>query len=195
MTQTTRIWWVRHGPTHINGFVGWTDAPADLSDEGLISRLAAHLPTEAVVISSDLQRAAKTADAIAGGRQRLPHDPDLREMNFGAWEMKSFKEVSALDPEGATTFWTNPGDSAPKDGESWNQTCARTNRAVDRLISAHEGQDIIAVAHIGVILAQLQQATQMPPSVAMSFAIDNLSVTRLDFLGQGWRVDRVNHLV
>lgn len=28
----TRIFWIRHGPTHANGMVGWSDLPADLSD-------------------------------------------------------------------------------------------------------------------------------------------------------------------
>ncbi|HHL22744.1 MAG TPA: histidine phosphatase family protein, partial [Aliiroseovarius sp.] len=25
-------WWLRHGPTHAKGLVGWSDVPADLSD-------------------------------------------------------------------------------------------------------------------------------------------------------------------
>ena len=27
----TRFWWVRHGPTHAKGMVGWSDLAADLS--------------------------------------------------------------------------------------------------------------------------------------------------------------------
>ncbi len=189
----TRFWWVRHGPTHINGFVGWSDAPADLSDTAALARLEASLPPEALVISSDLQRAVKTADVICGSRKRLPHDPALREMNFGDWEMKDFRQVSDTDPKRARAFWETPGDHAPPNGESWSQTTARVNGAVTRLIAEHPDQDIIVVAHVGVILTQLQQASTMPPAAAMSFVIDNLSVTRLDHLAPQWRVKGVNH--
>jgi broad specificity phosphatase PhoE len=40
----SRIWLVRHGPTHAKGMVGWTDLPADLSDGAALARLNAHLP-------------------------------------------------------------------------------------------------------------------------------------------------------
>ncbi len=189
----TRFWWVRHGPTHINGFVGWTDAPADLSDTAALARLQAHLPPKAIVVSSDLQRAAKTADAICGTRKRLSDDPALREMNFGDWEMKNFQQVTDQNPKLARAFWENPGDHTPPNGESWWQTANRVQTAVARLIAEYPDQDIIAVAHVGVILTQLQQASAMPPAAAMSFVIDNLSVTRLDYLAPEWRVAGVNH--
>jgi alpha-ribazole phosphatase len=189
----TRFWWVRHGPTHVNGFVGWTDAPADLTDVAALKRLDAHLPRDAVVVSSDLQRAVKTADAISQSRERLPNLHGLREMNFGAWEMKNFEQVSAADPTLARAFWENPGDHAPPQGESWHQASSRVKNAVDGLINTYVDRDIIAVAHVGVILSQLQQASQIPATAAMSFVIDNLSVTRLDYLSPNWRVKGVNH--
>jgi len=189
----TRFWWVRHGPTHINGFVGWSDAPADLSDTASLERLADHLPSNALVISSDLQRAIKTADAICGARQRLPDDLNLREMNFGDWEMKNFKDVNQIDPVLARKFWENPGNLAPPNGESWHQTGARVAHSVNQLICTHPERDIIAVAHVGVILTQLQLASDMAATAAMSFVIDNLSVTCLEFMNPAWRVKGVNH--
>ena len=36
----TRLWWVRHGPTHAKAMVGWRDLPADLSDTAALARLA-----------------------------------------------------------------------------------------------------------------------------------------------------------
>ena len=60
----SRIFWVRHGPTHAKAMVGWTDLPADLSDAARLARLTDHLPSDALVISSDLSRAAATADVI-----------------------------------------------------------------------------------------------------------------------------------
>ena len=189
----TRFWWVRHGPTHQKCFVGWSDVAADLSDTAAIARLDRHLPKGAFVISSDLQRSAKTADAICSNRLRLPNDPDLREMNFGDWELKTFTEVAKTHPELSRQFWESPGHLSPPNGESWYQSSARVQRAVDKLIETHPNRDIIVVAHLGVILTQLQRAANMPPSAAMSFMIDNLSVTQIDHLGDSWRVKGVNH--
>ena len=92
-----RLWLVRHGPTHAKGMCGWTDLPADLSDGAAINRLSLALP-DAPVVSSDLLRARATADALADGRPRLPHEPGLREMRFGDWEMRTHAECEADDP-------------------------------------------------------------------------------------------------
>ncbi|MBV1866192.1 MAG: histidine phosphatase family protein [Rhodobacteraceae bacterium] len=189
----TRFWWVRHGPTHQNSFVGWSDVAADLSDKGAIERLQRHLPQNALVISSDLQRCVKTADAICGTRQRLPHTADLREMNFGDWELKTFHQVEKMDATLAREYWANPGHHAPPNGESWNQTAERVHAAIERLMANHPDRDIIVVAHFGVILTQLQRAAQMAPAAAMSFVIDNLSVTQIDHLDPAWRIKGVNH--
>ena len=95
----TRLWWVRHGPTHAKAFAGWRDIPADLSDTAALTRLNAHLPAGAPVISSDLIRATATADVLSAQRPRLPHDPDLREFHFGEWDGLGFAEVAARWPD------------------------------------------------------------------------------------------------
>ncbi|MEN8741466.1 MAG: histidine phosphatase family protein, partial [Phaeobacter gallaeciensis] len=64
----TRLFLVRHGPTHAKSMVGWSDLPADLSDSAALHRLSAALPEDALVVSSDLSRAADTASAIQGDR-------------------------------------------------------------------------------------------------------------------------------
>lgn len=189
----TNWWWVRHGPTHAKGMVGWTDLPADLSDTHALQRLDRHLPSDAVVVSSDLLRSAATADAIAHARLRLPHSPQLREINFGDWDNRSFAEVEQADADLARRYWSEPGEVAPPNGESWNQTKARVDAEVDRLTREHSGKHIIAVAHFGVILTQLQRAARLKATSAIAFKIDNLSVTRLENTGGHWRVLGVNH--
>lgn len=186
-------WWIRHGPTHADGLIGWTDLPADLTDTSAISRLYDHLPEQAVVVSSDLKRCVATADKLAGTRQRLPHAAEIREIHFGEWEAKTFAEISKSDPDTALEYWSNPGKIAPKGGESWDQTGKRVEQFVSRINAEFAGQNIIAVAHFGVILTQLQRAGNMSATSALSFKIDNLSVTRLEFLDPEWRVHGVNH--
>ena len=68
------------------------------------------------------------------------------------------------------------------------------DRAVSRLIAKHPGRDIIAVAHFGVILTQVQQALQIGAYAAFSHRIDNLSLTELHLEDGSWRALRINHL-
>ncbi len=187
--------WVRHGPTHEKTFVGWRDVPADLSDTDQIARLRAHLPDTALILSSDLIRCVATADVIeTATHHRLPHKPDLREMDFGTWDGMHFRDVAARDPELSRAYWETPGDIQAPDGESWNQTAARVNAQVDALNAAHPQADIIAVAHFGVILTQVQRALGVTAYEAMAHKIDNLSVTRLSHEDGAWTVHHINHL-
>nr|WP_244328125.1 histidine phosphatase family protein [Roseibium sp. RKSG952] len=185
---------VRHGPTHAKTMVGWSDIPADLSDHAAIARLQTHLPSGGIVVSSDLSRAADTASAIEGTRRRLPHHPDLREINFGTWELRPFADIEAEDPELAFAYWDNPGEVRPPEGESWNQVRARVDAVIDGLIAEHTGSDLIVVAHFGVILTQVQRALAVDAQQAFSHRIDNLSVTEITDHGDRWSVERINHI-
>ena len=189
----TRLFWVRHGPTHARTMIGWTDRPADLSDRAAIARLDAFLPPRAVILSSDLLRAVATADALGSGRQRLAHDPDLREMHFGAWEDRSHAEVSAEAPDHIRSFWETPGDIRPPGGESWNDLAARVTGAIDRLLARHAGHDTVVVAHFGAILAAIQRARACTATQVFAHQIDPLSVTTLVLDTEGWSCGPVNH--
>ncbi|RBW52310.1 histidine phosphatase family protein [Ruegeria sp. A3M17] len=189
----TRLHLVRHGPTHAKTMVGWSDLPADLSDRAAVARLHDHLPADAIVVSSDLSRSADTASAIQGTRRRLRHQPALREINFGTWELRAFKQIEAEDPELAFAYWDNPGDVRPPNGESWNEVRARVDVAVDQLIAQHTGCDLVVVAHFGVILTQIQRALDVDAQEAFGHRIDNLSVTEITHHGDRWSVGRINH--
>ncbi len=190
-----RWWWLRHGPTHQSGFVGQRDVPADLSDHAAIARLRACLPVRARLISSDLSRARATADAVAGpGHIRLPDAPALREFDFGAWDGLDWRQVAARDPDLSRRFWEDPGAVRPPGGESWDDVAARVSRRVAAENARPGPDDVIAVAHFGVILTQLQQALGTSPAQALAQPIAPLSLTRLDWDGAGWQVKMVNHL-
>ncbi|MFT7106519.1 MAG: broad specificity phosphatase PhoE [Yoonia sp.] len=170
--------------------VGWSDIPADLSDTAAITRLRNYLPA-APIVSSDLMRATATADALATD-VRLLHDPNLREINFGDWELKTFAEVEAKDPETIRSYWETPGEVAPPNGESWNAVRRRVDTAIDEYLAlGHD--DLIIVAHFGVILTQVQRALGIDAYAAFSHKIENLSVTALTYGSQGWTVGNINH--
>ena len=93
MAEVTRLWLVRHGPTHAKTLIGRTDRPANLSDGPALARLSAALPPDAPVVDSDMARTRDTAAAIAGDRPRLPPDPAFREFDYGEWEDPALRHV------------------------------------------------------------------------------------------------------
>lgn len=159
--------------------VGWSDLPADLSGTGAIGRLSEALPLDAALVSSDLSRAAATADAVARGQRRLPHEPDLREMHFGAWELRSHAEIEAEDPARIRAFWQEPGAVRPPGGETWSEMSERVEAAVLRLLARHPR--LVAVAHFGPILSQAARAAGWSPAETFARRIAPLSLTRIDY--------------
>lgn len=186
----SRLFLVRHGPTHAKSMVGWSDLPADLSDTAALARLAAFLPGDAHVVSSDLSRAVETANAIQGARPRLDHVFDLREIHFGDWELKTHHDVE--DKDHMMSFWDEPGDIRAPNGESWNEVVARVDGAIDTLLTQASGRDLVVVCHFGVIVTQIQRAMQITPYEAFGHRIKNLSVTVIN-TAQNWEVEHLNH--
>lgn len=189
----TRLWWLRHGPTHEKRLTGWREVAADLSDHDALLRLDAYLPAGAPVVSSDLGRALATARALPGSRPLLPADPMLREIDFGLWDGMEWDRIADGWPELSRAFWDDPGEIAAPRGESWNQAAARVSAAADRLVAERAGGDVIVVAHYGAILTQYARAAGLSPRAALAQRIEPLSVTCLAFADASWQVVTVNH--
>ena len=105
-----------------------------------------------------------------------------------------FDEVADRDPDLSRAYWEKPGDVCAPEGESWNMAAARIETSVTRLNAAHPEAHIIAVAHFGAILTQVQRALGVTAYQALSHKIDNLSVTTLTHKAGLWSVETINHL-
>ena len=186
----TQWWWVRHGPTVTGLLAGWSDLDVDLSDQSAVGHLARNLPTDAVMVSSDLRRASQTADAIGEGHHRLADTDSIREFNFGDWDGQNVEKIVQVDGDRLRAFWTDPENTRPPNGENWHDLCNRVNPFVDKLNSAHHGRNIIAVAHKGVILTQIQRVTRQSVRDLLREEIAHLSITRLTFSEDLWTLGR-----
>jgi len=211
-TIVTRWWWIRHAPVtaHGGGIYGQEDYPADCSDGGSFAALAALLPAEPQWVTSHLRRTHETAAAILAARGQEPAEtsrwlvePDIAEQHVGGWHGLTHDQLNALRgiPDDPFLLW--PASERAPDGESFLDVIERVDRAVARLTARHRGGDIVAVAHGGSIRAAIAIALGIEAERAMSFAIDNCSLTRLDHIcdiaesgGERscWRVVTVNQL-
>ena len=107
-----------------------------------LARELAEVPLDAVY-SSDLGRARETAEIVVAGRRldvRL--DPGLRERSFGSWEGLTRSEIAERFP-----------DLEHHDGETDDEVRTRVLAAVDRIVAAHPGEDVLVVSHGGALNA------------------------------------------
>ncbi len=200
----TRWWWIRHAPVHVDEgrIYGQTDLPCDCSDGRVFSSLAALLPRKAVWVTSHLARTHQTAKAILvagdfGAPPEFQQDKDFAEQHLGDWQgldRQTFLMGRKQDPD---SFWYATADERAPNGESFVDLLTRVGAAIARVTQAHQGRDIVAVAHGGTIRAAITIALGLPPRGGFAFMIDNCSLTRLDHYqskqGSGWRVAMVNH--
>ncbi len=203
----TRLWWVRHAPVAHDGRIyGQSDLPCDCSESALFTGLAEKLPGDAVWVTSNLRRTHETAAAIirAGlpGPQPIPGPgaieiADFAEQDFGKWQGLTYEALQQSRAGDFHRFWHAPAHEAPPGGESFVAVIDRVSAAIQNLVEAHAGRDIIAVAHGGTIRAALGLALGLDPEAALAFTIENCSITRIDRvdgpgMGHGWRVVTVN---
>jgi len=108
------------------------------------------------VYCSDLQRAIKSAELIAKPHSLTPIIvPSLRERNFGIWEGMSFDEIREKYPHEFDAWAGNPLRFSPMGGESTVEVKERVIDALDKILNAHEKQQIAIVSHGGVIRIML----------------------------------------
>jgi broad specificity phosphatase PhoE len=109
-------------------------------------------------------------------------DPDLREVDFGFWEGKTFDQIRISDPE-AVNRWAD-FDSAFSfpGGEQLEDFLIRMQRAAASLASCPE-DNVLAVTHAGVIRALLCHFLGLHPRQYVLFNVDYASLTILDLFG------------
>ncbi|HYW79396.1 MAG TPA: histidine phosphatase family protein, partial [Thermoguttaceae bacterium] len=132
---------------------------------------------------SPMRRAVETAGAFD---HALQHDPDLREIDFGRWEGRSFDEISASDRESQIDRWSrfDPQFSFP-DGESLGKFVTRIAQAADRLAS-DASDTVVAITHGGVIRTMICHLLGLEPKNYLLFDVKPASITTIDlFDGRG----------
>lgn len=141
-------WFLRHFPTQTQGICfGQLDVPGPFTSEDL-KRLCAQIdPAIRALFCSPAQRCHSLAVALADqlGLPLQVHE-ELREINFGQWEGKSWSDIprSSID-QWATEIWTfkAPG------GESPREVCKRVQDFRTQILDPLDHSCLI-VSHAGV---------------------------------------------
>ncbi len=194
--QPTSTVLLRHGETALSverRFAGRGDIP--LTETGLAQAAAAATWLAArggidVIVTSPLQRARQTAQAVATATGApLEVEDDLAETDFGKWEGMTFAEVQARWPE-ELSGWLASTDVAPPGGESFAAVTRRVVAALNRLLAAHEGKTLVLVSHVTPIKTLACRAMLAPPAAMYRIHLDVASLCEIDWFSDGPAVIR-----
>lgn len=189
--QVTRILAVRHGETDWNRdtrIQGHTDIALNEHGQWQAQQLAQALRDEpiAAFYASDLSRALVTAQAVARWHN-LPVSTHtgLRERCFGRFEGHTWADLETRWPEDALAWRKRVPHFAPPGGESLLQLQARVVAAVSELAARHPGEQVLMVAHGGVLDILYRAATRLELQAPRSWELTNTAINRLLWTPEG----------
>jgi probable phosphoglycerate mutase len=191
--EPTRIIAIRHGETSWNAdarIQGQLDIGLNETGRWQARRVGKALAEEPItaVYSSDLERAQATAQPISDvkGVPVIPHE-GLRERSFGMFEGKTFDEIHQTWPEHAQNWRKRIPEWQPPDGgESLLQLRERVTRTLEQLAARHPGEQIVVVAHGGVLDALYRVATGQEVNSPRTWELPNGAINRLLWTPQGF---------
>ena len=157
-----------------------------------LARRLGRIPLSAVY-SSPLKRAVDTAAPIAAAHELTTTvDDDLREIDFGDFEGRSYAEIEQGHPEVYRQWMETPTLVQFPGGESYATVRRRAVGAMEALRERHRGGTIAVVSHGGVLRAMLAECLSMPDHAIFRLEQGYGSVSVVDWIDQAPLVRLVN---
>ncbi|WP_062353382.1 bifunctional RNase H/acid phosphatase [Herbidospora yilanensis] len=187
---------LRHGQTPLSvekRFSGLGDPALTELGEAQAEKAAARLAGAKLdaIVSSPLARARQTAEAVAEATGLPVHvDDDLREIDFGAWEGRTFAEIRDRWPHEMNAWLADPA-VAPPGGESFQSAGHRVRRARERILAGHPGETVLVVSHVTPIKLLVRYALNAPPEALYHMHLDLACLSAIDYYSDGPSVLRV----
>lgn len=185
---------IRHGNVgdeYRGAFIGRTDVPLAASGRNQAGKLKERLrnildPQGSVIISSPLQRCRETAMIAAEGLAiPIRIDDDLREIDFGQWEVLTFEKIAATYNRSEIAGWASfDRDFAFPGGERIGDFLERVAGAGERL-AALDGESAVVFTHGGVIRALICYFLKLDPRNYLLFEVGPASVTTIRLFEHG----------
>ena len=180
---------VRHGavePARPPRFLGRTDKPLSatgLDEARALAPLLAQLTPQAV-LTSPMRRTQQTAE-LAWDGDPPEIDRDLREIDFGRWEGKTFDDIAAEDPD-LVDQWSQQDDEFAFPGGERLADFRRRVAGVARRLNEQDADSSLVFSHGGVIRALVCHYCGLPSDHYLLFHVATASLTTLEvFDGQG----------
>jgi broad specificity phosphatase PhoE len=195
----TKIILIRHG--HVEGikperFRG--REPLQLTARGvaeaaaLAQRVAARWrPSQ--IYTSPMGRCIATAAAIAQATGTPSKTcEDLNDIDYGAWQFKTFAQAKAQDAALFAAWFANPPLVRFPNGESLQDLAARTANALRIVLARHPNETIVLVGHDSVNRALLLELLELPLSAYWRLAQEPCCINEIDVNEAAVRVRSIN---
>lgn len=193
----TRFCLVRHGETDWNAehrLQGHTDI--DLNQHGLaqakqMARALKRIELQFdVLYTSDLRRAAKTAQAIEElFLVSAITDAELRERHLGALQGLTTEEAPEREPLLWKSHLSRNIEESLRGGESIQQFANRVHKVLEKIRKQHVGKTILLVSHGGTLDMMYRLASNQPLEAQKVVAVPNASLNWISHDGSHWKVD------
>lgn len=151
---------LRHGMTDENersAYIGWTDSLLNQKGREMVRELRKHIRQPDLIFSSTSVRCLETAGILFPGEIMVRLD-QLREMNFGDWEGKTYEDL-----QGLTSYrkWLDdPLSKGPDKGETFAEFSERVQNGwqlIKEKTLESGKQHVAVVTHGGVIRLLLSE--------------------------------------
>jgi probable phosphoglycerate mutase len=180
----------RHGRTAWNAerrYQGQADPPLD--ETGREQSIEAAVLIAALrpeyIVSSDLRRAAQTAEALCRSVERPLHlDPRFRERSLGHWEGLTRDEVAERFPD-EMVDWLAGRDVSRRGGESREQVATRAVAAFAALPTVDLA---VIVTHSATAMALTTALLGLPQTMHVLGPLANCHWSDLTLNTGGWRL-------
>lgn len=179
---------VRHGESEwnrIGRYQGQADAP--LSDLGLrqAEALAGRLQNEPIsaIFSSPLQRAARTAEAIARYHSDVPftHESALMEIHHGDWQGLMVDEVISRYGVGLLEWRQHPTRAQMPNGESFSNILKRVLDLKEYLLQEYQDRNVLISTHDVVVKILVADALGMNMDRINRIWVTNASISTIEY--------------
>ena len=194
MGKNTEIIFIRHGETVFNiARLYFGHLYHDLNETGIEQLRKAKILFEKrekmpdVVFSSDLKRCSQSMEILEIDEEIEKNlTEDLREINFGIFEGKTYEEIKSEYPEKVEKMINDWRNFKADKGESINEMMLRVAEKMDKIINQHRNKKILVVAHAGVIQALTSYYLFGNLDGYWKFKINNGSITKLHVMEDGY---------
>jgi broad specificity phosphatase PhoE len=198
--RVTKILLIRHG--HVEGieperFRGRAPLPLTAlgrAEAAAVARRIARTWKPSRVYASPMGRAVETAAAIASacGLAAPEACADLNDIDYGAWQFKTFTDAKAEDPALFAAWFATPQLVRFPNGESLQDLGARAANALRLVLARHPADTVVVVSHDSFNRVLLMECLDVPVSAYWRLAQSPCCINEIDISDGKTRIGRLN---
>jgi probable phosphoglycerate mutase len=195
----TKILLIRHGhvegikPERFRGRQELALTARGRAEAGAVARRVAGAWRPKMIYTSPMGRCIETGAAIAkacGAPSEICDD--LTDIDYGAWQFKTFDEAKNADPALFAAWFATPQRVRFPSGESLQDLAARAANVLRLVVMRHGDDTVVLVGHDSVNRALLAQILDQPLSAYWRIAQSPCCINEIDIVAGKTTAQRIN---